>query len=143
MSEELRSALVLLLEGKRCVEVELEETLIEDLPEPDWERARSHAALRAPSRGNRLKVSCTTPLAFIEEGEVVAREVDELHPALHLPCRRKEEPPAPHFDFQHRRLHDAARAHLDRVLYRGRRGRNEAPLAALLRRGALWRRGEY
>jgi hypothetical protein len=35
---ELKRALGLLLEGKSRVEVELEETLIEDLPEePDWE----------------------------------------------------------------------------------------------------------
>ena len=38
MSEELKRALLKLLEGKSCVEVELEETLVEDLPEePDWE----------------------------------------------------------------------------------------------------------
>jgi hypothetical protein len=37
VSEELKRALGLLLEGKSCVEVELEETLIEDLPEEvDW-----------------------------------------------------------------------------------------------------------
>jgi hypothetical protein len=38
VSEELKRALELLLEGKSCVEVELEETLVEDLPEEvDWE----------------------------------------------------------------------------------------------------------
>jgi len=45
VSGELKRALGLLLEGKSRVKVELEETLIEDLPEePDWDL---HASARA------------------------------------------------------------------------------------------------